>query len=147
MGELELTLNYVLCPSSESHTEVLLKTIKLLNPPSPWSLLPISLALASSLFSSCWASCVCSSLFPEAPHLLNEEHHCFCPHPAAIWAQSSSLSAVAAVPQVTTYAAGSGWVYVPNSWQDLLCHRLLGCNSADSPHFMLICFDSFQTSE
>lgn len=33
MGELELALNYILCPSSESHTEVLLKTVKLPNPP------------------------------------------------------------------------------------------------------------------
>lgn len=127
MGELELALNYILCPSSETHTEVLLKTIKLpkCTLPCPGSLLPISLALASSLFPSCRASCVCSSLLPEAPHLLNEEHHCFCPHPAAIWARSPSLTAVAAVPQVTPCAAGPGWVHVPNSWQDRLCHRLL----------------------
>lgn len=146
MRELELALNYILCPSSESHTEVLLKTIKLSNP-GPSLELPISLALASSLFPFCLASCVCSSLLPEALHLLNEEHHFFCPHPAAIWARSPSLTAVAAAPQVTPYAAGPGWVHVPNSWQDLFCYRLLGCNPADSPHFMLICFDSFQTSE
>lgn len=64
----------------------------------------------------------------------------FCSHLAAIWAWSP-LAAVAAVPQVS--AGGLGRAMCLTAGRTSFLSSC--CSSADSPHFTLVCIDSFQT--